>query len=224
MSRITVLVADDHPIVRSGVRYAIEDQPNLTCAGEAEDGQSLLEMLRDSQPDLLLLDVNMPHFKSPVKKVRMLKRQYPEMKILIYTIYQDAQLARDMLDAGAQGFVTKDEDKAVLVSAILAAARDRVWLSSSVTEPFLALHEAGAESRRQTLSLTPREEEILDLIGAGATPEQIATNLNIAISTVRTHQKRIYAKLGVTTIAQAALYARQRGSSSPDPPDLPAFE
>lgn len=224
MERVSILVADDHPIVRSGVKYAIEDQPDLSLAGEATDGRTLIDMLRRTQPDLLLLDVSMPHFKSPVKSVRMLREKYPGMKILIYTIYQDAQLTRDMLDAGAQGFVTKDEEKAILVSAIRAVAQDRVWLSSSVTEPLLALHDPASKSPPLPLSLTPREEEILDLIGAGAPPEQIARRLDIAISTVRTHQKRIYAKLGVSTFAQAALYAQWRKSSPLLPPQLPPVE
>lgn len=222
MATISVLVADDHPIVRSGVRYAIEDQPNLICAGEATDGRSLLLQLRLSQPDVLLLDVNMPHFKSPVKKVRLLKQEFPGLKILIYTIYQDAQLARVMLEAGVHGFVTKDEEKFVLVSAILAAAQNRTWVSSSVTKALFENREFNQLPKPH--SLTPREEEILDLIGDGATPDQIASHLGIALSTVRTHQKRIYAKLGVTTVAQATLYALQRRASAADGSKLPPFD
>lgn len=194
-----IIIADDHAIVRVGVRYALEGLPTIRLVGEAEDFDVLLGMLEAAQPDLVLLDINMPGaLTSPVDRVRYLCNRYPTLHVIIYTAYGDAHIANLLIKVGAAAVVRKDQSNDELVAAI-----QRVVQGDQIPA---VIRERNDDYEP---SLTPREFEVLLELSRGATPDEIAASLNISPHTLRKHLQNIYPKLRVSGITEAALYAAQ---------------
>ena len=199
---IRVLVADDHPVVRSGIKDELAKHPDLVLLGEAVDGDQALERSRTLRPDVLLLDINMPGLQ-PVKVVRELAKLENGPQILVLSAYSDVEYVFEMLKAGVDGYLLKDEEPGRIAEGIRAVAAGRTWLSSAVAESIV--NSTVREGRRHELSA--REEEVLSLMAKGLENEQIAETLAIAEGTVKNHISNLYSKLEVRSRAEAVAWA-----------------
>jgi two-component system, NarL family, response regulator LiaR len=210
---IRVLVADDHPVVREGLRGLIEIQTNLELVGEAVDGVEAVEKARSLQPDVILLDMVMPR-KDGVQAIAEIKQENPQARILVLTSFSESEKALPAIKAGALGYLLKDSAPEELLQAI-----------SNVYHGQISLHPAIARLLVQELSqpsdlpsaeepLTEREVEVLQLIAQGLSNQEIAGTLVVGERTVSTHVSNILDKLHLANRTQAALYALRKGLAS----------
>jgi DNA-binding NarL/FixJ family response regulator len=202
--RIRVVVADDHPVVRSGIAGLLEKEADLHVVGEVEDGDKVESLTRQWQPDVLVLDVNMPGL-DPVITIRQLKELCPALNILVLTAYDDDAYVTGLLSAGATGYLLKEEALETLVAAIRAVHKGESWLSQRVADRLA--RKAIAPAHAEIEPLTPREREILRLLALGLSNDEIAEKLFITERTVQNHVSSIYGKLRPSSRAEAVLYA-----------------
>ena len=204
-STIRVLIADDHPIVRAGIKTMIEKEPDLCVVGEIAKGDQVQALTRQWQPDVLVLDINMPGL-DPVAATRAMKKHRPDLNILVLTAYDDDAYVTGLLSAGATGYLLKEEALDTLVTAIRAVARGESWLSQRVAgrlaRKAIALARAATDE-----PLTPRERQVLRLLALGLNNDEIAAKLFITKRTVQNHVSNIYGKLNLDSRAEAVLYA-----------------
>jgi len=212
---IRVVLADDHPVVRAGVKTFLEKEPDLRVVGEIALGSEVETLTSHWQPDVLVLDVNMPGL-DPVAATRRLKEQVPTLRILVLTAYDDDAYVTGLLAAGAMGYLLKEEALETLVAAIRAVARGESWLSQRIAGRLARRAVAwveGAEADEYIRSepLTPREREVLRLLALGLSNDEIAGRLVISRRTVQNHVSNVYGKLGLASRAEAVLYAIRHG-------------
>lgn len=208
---IRILLAEDHPIVRRGLRDILREQADLQVVGEVDHGRDLEPAVEQDRPDILLLDLNMPDL-DPAPVTRRLKQQYPDLHVLVLTAHDNVELVIGLLSAGAAGYVLKDEATGTLVDAIRTVAQGDNWFTQRVTQKLARkLEEPAAVGRDRLERLTPRESEILLLIGQGFENAEIARMLGISKRTVEAHARQIYAKLEVKGRLQAIRYALEHG-------------
>lgn len=209
MSRdpIRVVLADDHPLFRAGVRTLLERASGIEVVAEASDGAEALERVREHNPDVLLLDMEMPEMTG-VEVARRLRAMGEEARILVLSAYDDDEYVAELLQCGAAGYLTKDEVPERIVATVRNVARGRDgWLSRGVAEK--VARRRAVESAEQPLS--PREREVLHLIADGLDNTTIAEQLFISESTVKNHVTNIFAKIGVRTRAEAVAWAWRSG-------------
>lgn len=206
---IKVLLADDHPIVRSGVRNELSRHSDIEIVGEALNGDETLRQSRALQPDVLLLDINMPGLKT-IQLVRTLRASPLPPKILILTAYGDLENVLGMLKAGVVGYLLKDEDPSVIIQGVREVAQGKTWLSAGVAKS-LVDHMAGKEEQHAQDMLSDREREVLQLIALGHSNQRIAEVLTISEGTVKNYVTSIYDKLKVHSRAETIVWAWQRG-------------
>ncbi len=206
---IHVVLADDHPIVRSGVRNEIARHADMQVVGEATNGGEALALTEALTPDLLLLDINMPGVRAVDIVRRLCKRPSPT-RVVILSAYGDEEHVLALLSAGASGYVLKSEDPTVIVQAIRAAMRGILWLSPGVAQVVKQAVRTTMADERET-TLTPREREVLRMIARGWDNQKIAQALSVTEATVKFHVGHVYEKLGVTSRVEAVLYAARQG-------------
>lgn len=208
--RIRVLIADDHPMVRQGLRVFLELEPDLEVVGEASDGAEAAELTAQLLPDVVLLDLVMPGVDG-MAALETLAEQGLAERALVVTSFGEYRSALPALRAGARGYISKEVDPAALATAVRAVAAGHVLLGPQVAEALLAqaAGAGGAASgeRQAGPQLTAREREVLDLIAAGRSNREIARTLTLAEKTVKTHVSNVLMKLGVADRTQAALWA-----------------
>ncbi len=204
---LRILIADDHPVVRSGIRNELTRHADIEIVGEAVDGDEALRLAQTLQPDVLLLDINMPGLKA-VEVMRQLKRLPAPPRILVLSAYGDEENVLGMLQAGATGYLLKDEDPAAIVEGVRAVAQGRPWLSAAVVDVMRRGLEGEKGARR---TLTEQELEILQLLAEGKTDREVSQKLGVAERTVRYRLRSIYDKLGVNTRLEAVTWAVQQG-------------
>jgi two-component system response regulator DegU len=210
---ITVVIVDDHPVVRAGMRMVLDTASDITVVAEGESGTDALRLVEQYCPDVLILDVNLPD-QNGVAITRQLCDQGVATAILILTVHDDRQTIFGLLESGATGYVLKVEALETLVSAVRAAAQGESWLSPVVARQVVrrAVGEVNPEPPVPSpIPLTPRETEVLRLLAQGLDNAAIAERLVVAKQTVQNHVTNIYGKLGVTTRTEAALYAIRHG-------------
>jgi DNA-binding NarL/FixJ family response regulator len=203
---IRVLLADDHPLVRSGIRATLTAEPDLTLVGEATNGREAQHLSRELEPDVLLLDLSMPGPR-PAETAAYLREHCPEVRVLVLTAYDDDAYVRGVAAAGVAGYVLKDEATETVVRAIRAVVRGDAWFSQPIAEK-MAQMEYG---RAAEPALTERERQILDLMAQGCDNAHIAAELCLAEQTVRNYVSTIYKKLEVGSRAKAVVWAREHG-------------
>jgi DNA-binding NarL/FixJ family response regulator len=206
---IRILIADDHPVVRSGIRNELSRQQDIIVIGEALNGDDALRLSLETHPDVLLLDVNMPGLKA-VKVLEALKKEADPCRVLIFSAYSDTGTVLGMMNAGADGYILKDDDPEMISFALRKVAQGERWLSAEIAvilERALKNEETG-EIR---LVLTNREREVLVRVTEGMTNRQIACSLNTSVRTVEFHVSNILKKLGVMSRMGAALWAKEHG-------------
>jgi DNA-binding NarL/FixJ family response regulator len=199
------LIADDHDLIRRGVRTLIEQRPNWQVVAEATTGREALQLARDTVPDIAIIDYSLPELNGRDLTVE-LHRLLPRLEILIYTMHDREDMILDVLQAGARGFVLKSDTERHLLAAIDALSIHRPFFSGSISETLLAQY---LRSRPQPTSstLTHREREVVQLIAEGKINKQVAQLLNISIKTVETHRATAMQKLKVRTTAELVRYA-----------------
>lgn len=213
-SQITVLLADDHAVLRAGLRMLLENQPDMTVIGEAGDGAMALRLTRELAPRVLLLDVSMPGMDG-LQALRAIRAAAPECRVLLLTMHEEEAILRQALQAGAAGFVLKKSAENELLAAIRAVARGEAFVDPGMTkvmiEGYLGLPPASDAAEPEVESLTPREIEVLRLVAAGYANREVAEKLVISVRTVETHKARIAERLGVKSRVEWLRYARKNG-------------
>ena len=223
---VTVVIVDDHPVVRTGMRTVLDAVADVNVVAEGASGADALRLVEQHDPDVLVLDVNLPDMNG-LDVVRRLRERGITTAILILTIYDDSQTVFGLLESGAVGYVLKDEALETLVSAVQAAARGESWLSPAVARQVVrrAVGEEPGPPEPPPLPLTPREVEVLRLLAQGLDNEAIARRLVVTKRTVQNHVSNVYGKLGVTSRTGAMLYAIRHGlvqiSPAGDERDVP---
>ncbi len=216
---IRVAIVDDHEIVRMGVNRVLDGVSGVCVVGEAENGRQALEMARREMPQVMLVDVKMPDI-SGIEVVRKLKEDPATSAIeaIILTVYDDLETAAEAIRAGAIGYILKDSGREQLLKAIRAAAEGMPLVAPSITRGLVAaLHRqddgvgAGTGEENPLLSLTGRELDVIRLVARGHSNKAVARELDITISTVKTHLRNIYRKLGVEDRAQLIIKAIKNG-------------
>jgi len=211
--KIRVLIAEDHDVVREGLKFLIGTEPDLEIAGEAENGVSALQMARKLRPDVVLMDVAMPRCNG-LEATQNISKQVPASKVLILSASNDEDSVRRLLDAGASGYLTKNSAAEELLDAIREVNRGGSFLSSSMARRLRNQSQTAfinGRSSQKPRSLTPRETEVLGHIAAGLCNKQIAVELGLSIKTIEKHRQAVMDKLGIHDIAGLTRYAISRG-------------
>ncbi|NHA68312.1 response regulator [Phycicoccus flavus] len=203
---IRVLVVDDHRLVRAGLRTLLDADPGIRVVGEARDGDEAARLATDTTPDVVLMDLSMPGVDG-VDGTRGVLAVHPAARVLVLTSFSDRERVREVLQAGAIGYVLKDSDPADLLAAVRAAADGHVPLDPRVAGALLPA-TGDAERDGTALGLSPRETEVLRLVAQGLANKQIARALGITERTVKAHLGRVFREIGVLDRTSAALWAR----------------
>jgi DNA-binding NarL/FixJ family response regulator len=213
MPQIRILLADDHTIVRDGLRSLLEKQPDMTVSGEASDGREAVHFAEENSPDVVVMDIAMPNMNG-IEATRRIVATRPATGVVILSMHQDESYVLRSLKAGARGYLLKDSLRSDVVEAIRSVAQGRSFLTRKVSrlmqEDYIRqMERRGVEDSYDLL--TDREREILQLIAEGRTNKEVANVLNIGLTTVETHRTHILQKLGLHSVPELILYAVRKG-------------
>jgi DNA-binding NarL/FixJ family response regulator len=206
---IRVLVVDDHAVVREGLRTFLELQEGIEVVGEASDGEEAIERAAEADPDVVLMDLVMPRLDG-VEAMRRLRARQPRARVIVLTSFHDDERLLPAIQAGAAGYLLKNVEPRELARAVRAAHAGEALLDPSVAARLVGTIATGPDARPHD-RLTPREHQVLELIGAGRSNKLIARELGISEKTVKAHVGQVLSKLGVSDRTQAALYAERAG-------------
>ena len=217
MSKIRVLLADDHAIVRKGLRALLEGEAGIEVIGEAEDGREAVQMTQQLLPDVVLMDITMPALNG-LEATRQIKQRFPEVKVLILTRHANEEYIFQILRAGASGYVVKKAAPTELLLAIKAVYRGDSFLSPSISRQVVEEYIRKAEAMEENSydRLTDREREVLQLIAEGHSNREIAELLHISVKTVENHRASLMGKLNVHGTAELTRYAIRKRVISVD--------
>jgi len=211
MGNLRVLVADDHEIVRKGLRSILEEQPGWEVTGEASDGREAVDKVRSLRPDVSVVDVGKPGLNG-LEATRQMLRNDPETKVLILTMHESDPLIREVLDAGARGYLLKSDASRDLVSAIDAIRRNKTYFTARVAQMVLDGYldkkpRTPAEAEVPTSRLTPRQREIVQLLAEGKSSKEVAVALGLSVKTAETHRANIMRRLNCHSVSELVRYA-----------------
>jgi len=207
--RVRVLVADDHPIYREGIVRAVKERPDLELVGEAGDGREALEQIRETKPDVAVLDIRMPELEG-TQVLAAIRRDGLETEVLFLSAFMESELAYRTVAEGARGYLSKEASRQEICDAIVTIARGGTALAPEV-QAGLAREIQQRERADGRPSLTPREHEVLRLIAEGLSAPEIGRRIHLSTTTVKTHLHTLYEKLGVSDRAAAVAEAMRRG-------------
>ena len=215
MAKIRILIADDHAVVRSGLRLLINSQRDMEVVGEAKDGREVLPKVRESRPDIALLDLSMPG-GGGLQAIGQLRREEPAVRVLVLTMHDDPDYLRSVLSAGGFGYVVKRSADSDLLSAIRTVSHGERFVDPSIGETLVQeiLRDSGpggTGGESEEARLSPREREVLGLLAHGYTNTEIAEKIFVSVKTVETYRARLSQKLGLRTRAELVRYAMSRG-------------
>lgn len=203
-----VFLADDHPLLRTGLRMSLSQHADIDFIGEANDGFKAVEMIKTNPPDVALIDVDMPGL-SGMAAIRLLRKQYLDMKLLIFSSYSDRHYIEEAMQAGADGYILKSIDISELVDVIRAFARNEKPMSPYLMDLAIEWKNASNNENQEKL-LTKREKQILECLARGQGSKEISDSLYISIDTVKTHIKNIFRKLDVKSRLEAVIAAKEK--------------
>jgi DNA-binding NarL/FixJ family response regulator len=208
MSNLRILIADDHDLVRKGLRMLIEEHPGWTVCGEARSGREAVEQATQHSPDIVVIDVSMPDLNG-LEATRLIRKACPRSEVLVITHHDSDEIAAEVLNAGARGYVLKSDSDKDLVNAVEALSRHKPFFTARITEMLLTNRENGVTDQAESMRhrLTVREVEILQLLAEGKTAKEVASSLGIATKTSDTHRTNIMRKLNLHSIAELVRYA-----------------
>jgi DNA-binding NarL/FixJ family response regulator len=213
MSRVRILLADDHTVVRQGLRKVLEERPEWEVVAEAGDGREAVRLAEQHKPDVAILDVAMPLLNG-IEATRQITKRLPNTRVLVLSMHADEAYVTQILQAGATGYLLKDSADVDLVQAVGEVSKGKSFFSPKIARVMLddyvrALADKGVTDRYESLS--EREREIFQLIAEAKTNKEIASLLNVSPSTVETHRAHIMEKLDIHSAAEIVLYAVRRG-------------
>lgn len=209
MKKIKILIADDHSMVRQGLKQILELEEDINVVAQASNGEEAIKMANEYSPDVILMDINMPII-SGIQAIKELRQQQHPSKIIVLTIHEDREYLFKTLQMGAEGYVLKDAEPAVLIEAIRNVSEGQSFIQPNMTKELVkefnrvTLHE---KDKGDENNLTSREIEVLELIAEGMINKEIAKQLYISEKTVKNHVSNIFKKLNVSDRTQAAIYA-----------------
>lgn len=208
--KIRIILVDDHRILREGIRSLLEEHDDIEVIGEAEDGRSAVKLVGELQPDVVLMDIAMPQLNG-LEATRQIKRDNPDVRVLILTVHDNEEYIRQVLATGAMGYVLKYAAASELLSAIRTVYRGESVLSPAITRLVIEDYLRWADVKQDnTDRLTPREREVLQLIAEGYTNKEIAEILKISIKTVKAHRSNLMGKLDLHSQGDLIKYAIQK--------------
>ncbi len=208
-----ILIADDHPVLRSGLRVLLGADPDLEVVGEAGTGEETLRLAEELRPDVVLLDIGMPG-ESGIETVRRLKEKLPALKVLFLTMHEEEGMLLEALAAGGDGYLIKRADEPEIIQAIRAVRRGDVYVHPAMTRALLYQAETAETTERRpepVEPLTRREIDVLRLLARGNTNRQIAELLALSVRTVESHRANLMGKLGLSSRVELVTYAEEHG-------------
>ena len=207
MPPLRILVADDHQVVRTGLRALLESKTGWRVCAEAANGREAVEKANEFHPDVAVLDIGMPLLNG-VEATRQIRKVSPGTEVLILTMHDSEQMVQGVLDAGARGYILKDDADRNLLAAVEAVRKHKPYLSSRVSAAVSSMAPSDVpEGERPARRLTPREREIVQLLAEGKSNKEIATYLNISVKTAETHRANIMLKLNFHSVTELVRYA-----------------
>ena len=204
---IRILIADDHAIVRRGLKHIVSEQPDMTVDGEAENARQVLDLVRTDKWDVIVLDINMPG-RSGLEVLKELRREHPKLPVLVLSVHPEDQYGVRVLKAGAAGYLTKDSAPDELVQAIRKVHRGGKYVSASRAE-VLAFELETETDRPRHESLSDREYQVMTMIASGKTVGEIGEELSLSVKTISTYRARVLGKMKMRTNAELTHYAIQ---------------
>ncbi|MEE9510364.1 MAG: response regulator transcription factor [Candidatus Bathyarchaeia archaeon] len=214
---IKILLADDHEIVRYGLRCVIEEQPDMEVVGDAVNGRTAINLTHQLKPDVVIMDISMPDMNG-IEATRRIRKEIPDTKVIVLSMHHKRQFVIDMLKSGVSGYILKTKVHDDLIRAIKAAVANEVYLSSKITG--IVAHDIASNLPTSDKSayaiLTPREREVLQLISEGKSTKKSALHLNVSIKTIESTRRQIMQKLDIHNVADLTKYAINEGLTSLD--------
>ena len=207
MKPARILIADDHEVVRHGIRVMVQSCPNLEVCGEASDGRQAVQLATKLRPDVVIIDIGMPQLNG-LDATRQIVHEVPNVKVLILTMHESEQIVREVLAAGARGYLLKSDAGRDLISALEALAGSKTFFTSKVAEIVLETYLNGGPGHPVPKDvLTSREREVVQLLAEGKTTKEVAVALGLSVKTAETHRSNLMRKLDVHSVSQLVLYA-----------------
>jgi len=204
--RARIILADDHMIIRQGLRSLIERQQGMEVLAEADDGRQALELARSLRPNIVIMDISMPNLNG-IEATRRIKAHEPAVKVIALSMHADSEFVARMLEAGASGYMLKDCAFEELATAIRTVLENRTYLSPAID----GLVRNRPEDSTAISKLTPREREVLQLIAEGRSTKRAAAELDVSVKTIETHRHNIMEKLDIHSVAELTKYAIRQG-------------
>jgi len=219
-----ILIADDHEVFRRGLRCLLEGRPGLEICAEVANGREAVRIATELKPDIVIMDISMPELNG-VDATRLIRRKLPSTEVLILTVHESEEMGRELVAAGARGFILKADDSGQLLTAIDQLCQHRPFFTARVTRMVLdefVSHQAdrddrdGAEGRNEpATNLTGRERQVVQLLAEGKSNKEVAGVLSLAIKTVETHRFNVFRKLGIHSLSELVHYAIRNGLVEP---------
>lgn len=213
--KIKVLIADDHQMVLDGIKLLLQNAPGMEVIAEAADGRQVLDILQNLMPDIVLLDISMPRHNG-LEATRIIKSCFPEVKVLILTMYNTRDYISSLLAAGADGYILKNTGRDELIRAINAVHKGENYYSKEVVDHVMEGLKKSETATEAKPELTAREKEIIRLVATELTSQEIANRLNISLKTVETHRANIMSKLDIRNSTGLIKYAYKNGLVTAD--------
>jgi DNA-binding NarL/FixJ family response regulator len=212
---VKIILADDHRIMREGLRALLEQQSGMEIIAEAEDGRTTVDLAHEFKPDVVVIDISMPDLNG-IDATRQIISAAPHIKVIALSMHSDRKFVREMLSAGASGYLLKDSAFEELGTALAAVLNNQTYLSPKIADTVVRdyLGKIDTTESRTSPSLTHREREVLQLLAEGRTTKEIASKLCVSIKTIETHRKQIMEKVGLNSVAELTKYAIREGLTS----------
>ena len=212
---VRLILADDHKIMREGLRALLAKQKEIEVIAEADSGRGVIELCSQLHPDVVVIDISMPDLNG-IDAARQITRQAPDIKVIALSMHSDKKYVKEMLAAGASGYLLKDAAFEELGMAIATVLKNKTYLSPQITDTVVKdyVNEHVPKDSIASTALSAREREVLQLISEGKSTRDIAAKLYVSVKTVETHRKQIMDKLGLNSIAELTKYAIREGLTS----------
>lgn len=212
---VRILLAEDHTIIRQGLRALLEQDPNMTVVAEAENGRTAVQLARSESPEIAILDINMPELNG-IDATRQLTADALPLKVIILSMYCDKRFVIEALQAGARGFLPKDSAVDELATAINAVRDGQIYLSTKISGDIITdyLRLLRSTEKSAFTVLTPREREVLQLLAEGKSTKSIAQSLSVSVKTIETYRQQLMEKLEIYSVAELTKYAIREGLTS----------
>lgn len=212
---VRIILADDHKIMREGLRALLAKQKEIEVIAEADSGRGVIELCSQLHPDVVVIDISMPDLNG-IDAARQITRDAPDIKVIALSMHSDKKYVKEMLSAGASGYLLKDAAFEELGMAIATVLKNKTYLSPQITDTVVKdyVNENVPKDSIASTALSAREREVLQLIAEGKSTRDIAAKLYVSVKTVETHRKQIMDKLGLNSIAELTKYAIREGLTS----------